>query len=98
MGQKYTILTANGGVIGQFNTNVGGPLGPFLGTLSYDAEDVFLTFRFAGLVPLLPGAPQPSHQHGAVREGFGPVDQGVEQACIRRDPGFAQAGQPAACR
>ena len=41
-GQKYTILTASGGVNGQFNPNV--TFGGFSGTLSYDAHDVFLTF------------------------------------------------------
>ncbi len=54
--QKYTILTAAGGVSGQFNPNV--TFGPFKGTLSYDATDVFLTFGFASVAPLLPpGAP-----------------------------------------
>jgi uncharacterized protein with beta-barrel porin domain len=54
--QKYTILTAAGGVSGQFNPNV--TFGAFKGTLSYDANDVFLTFSFTNLAPLLPpGAP-----------------------------------------
>ncbi len=54
--QKYTILTAAGGVTGQFNPNV--TFGPLKGTLSYDANDVFLTFAFTNLAPLLPpGAP-----------------------------------------
>jgi len=55
--QTYTILTATGGVSGQFNPNV--TFGAFKGTLSYDATDVFLTFSVNSLAPLLgPGAPQ----------------------------------------
>jgi uncharacterized protein with beta-barrel porin domain len=56
VGHRYTILTANGGVNGTFDANV--DPGAFVGTLSYDANDVFVTFSFARLVPLLPpGAP-----------------------------------------
>jgi uncharacterized protein with beta-barrel porin domain len=56
-GDKYTILTATGGVTGTFNPTV--KFGNFNGTLSYDANDVFLTFNFASLAPLLPPtAPQ----------------------------------------
>jgi outer membrane autotransporter protein len=54
--QTYTILTAAGGVSGQFNPNV--TFGAFTGTLTYDANDVFLTFALNSLSPLLPpGAP-----------------------------------------
>jgi outer membrane autotransporter protein len=54
--QTYTILTAAGGVSGQFDPNV--TFGAFKGTLTYDANDVFLTFGFTSLSPLLPpGAP-----------------------------------------
>jgi uncharacterized protein with beta-barrel porin domain len=57
VGNKYTILTANGGVAGTFDPTV--HFGNFNGTLSYDADDVFLTFEFASLAPLLPAnAPQ----------------------------------------
>jgi outer membrane autotransporter protein len=56
LNQRYTILTATGGVIGQFDPNV--MFGALKGTLSYDANDVFLTFNFTGIAPLLPpGAP-----------------------------------------
>ena len=58
-GQKYTILTATGGVIGTFNPNV--TFGSLSGTLTYDADDVFLSFNGAGnrITPLLPpGTPQ----------------------------------------
>ena len=41
-GTKYTILTASGGVIGTFNPHVAS--GIFTGALSYDPNDVFLTF------------------------------------------------------
>ncbi len=57
---KYTILTDTGGGIGGaniFNPNV--TYGIYKGTLSYDADDVYLTFMFESLLPLLPpGAPQ----------------------------------------
>ena len=54
--QTYAILTATGGVTGQFNPNV--TFGAFKGTLSYDAHDVFLTFAVTSMAPLLPpGAP-----------------------------------------
>src|SRR5262249_34834071 len=51
VGTKYTILTATGGVSGQFNPNV--TVGALKGTLSYDANDAFLTFGFVNLAPLL---------------------------------------------
>jgi outer membrane autotransporter protein len=58
-GQKYTILTASGGVSGQFNPTVVGSFAALSPTLSYDANDAFLTFGFNRLAPLLPpGAPQ----------------------------------------
>ncbi len=50
--QQYTILTAAGGVNGTFNPNVN--FGIFTGTLSYDPNDVFLTFKISKLQPLLP--------------------------------------------
>ncbi len=58
-GQTYTILTATGGVSGKFNPNV--TFGTLTGTLSYDADDVFLSFNGGGnrITPLLPpGSPQ----------------------------------------
>ena len=58
-GQTYTILTATGGVSGKFNPNV--TFGSLSGTLTYDADDVFLSFNGAGnrITPLLPpGTPQ----------------------------------------
>jgi outer membrane autotransporter protein len=57
VGDKYTILTATGGVTGQFNPTV--RFSDFTGTLSYDADDAFITFGLSTLSPLLPaGAPQ----------------------------------------
>jgi hypothetical protein len=54
-GVKYTILTTikGGTVSGTFNST---PVifGTLKGTLSYDATDVFLTFAFPTLTPLLP--------------------------------------------
>jgi len=58
-GQKYTILTDTGGGLGGSNT-FAGTVGydRLRGTLSYDANDVYLTFKWATLGPLLPpGAP-----------------------------------------
>ncbi|MBO4228600.1 autotransporter domain-containing protein [Bradyrhizobium neotropicale] len=56
LGTRYTILSATGGVVGTFNPTV--LFGTSMGTLSYDANDVFITFAPARLVPLLPaGAP-----------------------------------------
>jgi uncharacterized protein with beta-barrel porin domain len=53
-GVKYTILTTikGGTVSGTFNPAV--TFGTLKGTLSYDATDVFLTFAFPTLTPLLP--------------------------------------------
>jgi outer membrane autotransporter protein len=66
--QTYTILTA-GLVTGQFNPNA--TFGAFRGTLSYDANDVFLTFSFANLAPLLPpGAPQNVVNVATAIDGF----------------------------
>src|SRR5262249_19329897 len=51
------ILTATGGVSGTFNPAVNS--GIFVGTLSYDSNDVFLSFVAESLADLLPpGAPQ----------------------------------------
>jgi autotransporter-associated beta strand protein len=41
--QRYTILTASGGVAGTFNPQVMSNLPMFAGALSYDANDVYLT-------------------------------------------------------
>ncbi len=55
-GHKYTILTASGGVSGTFDPTV--DYGFYIGTLSYDADDVYLTLNFQSLASLLPpGAP-----------------------------------------
>jgi uncharacterized protein with beta-barrel porin domain len=55
--QTYTILTATGGVSGTFNPTV--TFGSMNGSLTYDANDVFLTFRNSKITPVLPpGAPQ----------------------------------------
>jgi len=52
-GQTYTILTAAGGVSGTFAPSIAtGAL--FRATLSYDPDDVFVTFAFNQLAPLLP--------------------------------------------
>ncbi|MGO8909741.1 MAG: autotransporter domain-containing protein [Bradyrhizobium sp.] len=42
--QRYTILNASGGVIGAFNPVVTTPLPDLSGSLSYDANDVYLNF------------------------------------------------------
>jgi uncharacterized protein with beta-barrel porin domain len=58
-GKTYTILTASGGVTGTFNPSV--TFGSMTGTLTYDADDVFLTFGGSSnkITPLLPpGSPQ----------------------------------------
>jgi uncharacterized protein with beta-barrel porin domain len=56
-GQTYRIMTAPGGVSGTFNPAV--TFGMFVGTLTYDANDVFLTFKNGALTPVLPpGSPQ----------------------------------------
>jgi uncharacterized protein with beta-barrel porin domain len=60
-GFKYTILTDTAGDLG--GTNLFNPTVNFgqayTATLSYDADDVFLTFKLNSLLPLLPpGTPQ----------------------------------------
>jgi autotransporter-associated beta strand protein len=56
IGTTYTILTAASGVSGTFNPTVS--FGNLTGTLSYDPNDVFLSFKFSPIAPLLPpGAP-----------------------------------------
>lgn len=58
-GTKYTVLTATGGIGGAFSMlAVGGSFGSMTPTLSYDADDVFLTLVPANLASHLPaGAP-----------------------------------------
>jgi len=69
VGDKYTILTAAGGVTGQFNPTVS--FGMFKGTLSYDADDAFITFGFSTLSPLLPAnAPQNAANVAAAIDKF----------------------------
>ena len=54
-GHQYTILTDTGGGIG--GGNIFSPTviyGIYRGTLSYDADDVFITFGLNSLLPLLP--------------------------------------------
>jgi uncharacterized protein with beta-barrel porin domain len=53
-GQTYTILTATGGVSGQFAPSVVTTSPAFKATLSYDPHDVFVTFALNQLAPLLP--------------------------------------------
>ena len=50
VGTRYTILTADGGVVGTFNPTVA--YGAYTGVLGYDRNDVYLTV----LPSLLPGA------------------------------------------
>ena len=59
-GTKYTVLTANGGRNGTFSSlSVTGSFGSMMPTLSYDANDVFLTLVPANLAANLPqGASQ----------------------------------------
>lgn len=52
LGQKYSILTATGGVSGTFNPTIS--FAGLTGTLSYDANDVFLTFTNAPALPARP--------------------------------------------
>ncbi|MGA7710561.1 MAG: autotransporter-associated beta strand repeat-containing protein [Rhizomicrobium sp.] len=55
LGQKITVLTAAGGVTGDFNlTQITGTGAEFSSALSYDAHDVFLEINLAKLSPLLP--------------------------------------------
>jgi uncharacterized protein with beta-barrel porin domain len=55
-GHKYTILTDTGGGLGGTNTFAGTlTYGKLRGTLSYDADDVYLTFQSPSLGALLPG-------------------------------------------
>ena len=55
LGQRYTLLTASGGVSGSFASfAVSGLSGAFRSALSYDANDVFLTLSPNALSPLLP--------------------------------------------
>jgi autotransporter-associated beta strand protein len=51
-GKKYTILTAQGGVSGTFNASVS--FGGSVGTITYDAKDVFLTFANSATPPAPP--------------------------------------------
>jgi autotransporter-associated beta strand protein len=51
VGTRYTILTADGGIVGTFNPTV--TYGAYTGVLGYDRDDVYLTV----LPSLLPGAP-----------------------------------------
>jgi uncharacterized protein with beta-barrel porin domain len=54
IGQRYTLLSASGGVSGVFSSfAVTGLSGAFRGALSYDADDVFLTLSPNALSPLL---------------------------------------------
>ncbi|MBN9546773.1 MAG: autotransporter domain-containing protein [Alphaproteobacteria bacterium] len=55
IGKRYTLLTAAGGVNGTFSSfTAPGLPGAFRSTLSYDANDVFLTLSPNALSPLLP--------------------------------------------
>lgn len=52
IGVTYTILTSTTGVSGTFNPVV--RFGDLAGTLTYDPNDVFLTFKISSLAALLP--------------------------------------------
>ena len=55
VGQKYTILTDTGGGLGSSNTLAGlAGYDRLRGSISYDANDVYVTFQWAPLGPLLP--------------------------------------------
>jgi uncharacterized protein with beta-barrel porin domain len=78
-GTRYTILTDTGGGLGGGNTfNPTVTYNGYVGTLSYDADDVFLTFAVAPtpppptyLTPLLPaGAPQNVVNVAGAIDGF----------------------------
>jgi uncharacterized protein with beta-barrel porin domain len=70
LGTRYTILTAAGGVGGMFNPNV--TFGAFIGTLSYDPNDVFLSFSGAARLALLLPTGAPVNQTN-VANAFGTV-------------------------
>jgi autotransporter-associated beta strand protein len=81
VGTKYTILTATGGVVGTFNPVVN--FGIYSGMLTYDADDVFLTFKFIPLTPLLPpDAPtnvlNVARSIDGVTGGFGALPVGLQ--------------------
>jgi hypothetical protein len=64
-GQKYTILSASGGVSGTFDPSPSS--GALSGTLSYDANDVFLCFC---TLPLAPSATINQRYVAAAIDGF----------------------------
>jgi uncharacterized protein with beta-barrel porin domain len=81
--QKYTILTASGGVSGSFASLIAtAPL--YKATLSYDPNDVFLTFSLNQLSPLLPAGASTS-----VKSVAGAIDSFIIQSGGTPPPGFA---------
>ena len=54
LGNKYTIFTASGGVTGQFNTTV--DFGRFVGTVTEDSNNAYLTFQLENLASQLPAS------------------------------------------
>lgn len=54
IGTKYTLLTAAGGVIGEFAAFAPTPLGKYRPTLNYDTHNVMLEYELATLSPNLP--------------------------------------------
>jgi len=55
LGQKLTVLTANGGIAGSFAlTPITGTRAQFSSALTYDADNVYLEIDLARLSPLLP--------------------------------------------
>jgi uncharacterized protein with beta-barrel porin domain len=70
--QKYTILTDTGGGLGGSNSFAGSvDYGRLRGTLSYDANDVYVTFQWPTLGPLLPAnAPANISHTAAAIDGF----------------------------
>ena len=64
LGQKLTILTANGGVTGSFTpTQITHTGAQFSSTISYDAQNVYLEIDLAKLSPLLPSGVTVNQSH-----------------------------------
>jgi hypothetical protein len=71
IGQKYTLLTATGGISGTFSGITGAFRPELHPTLAYDANDVFLVLNPATITSLLPpGSPANVINVGNAIDGF----------------------------
>jgi autotransporter-associated beta strand protein len=78
IGQRYTLLTAAGGVSGAFSSfTVSGLSGAFRSALTYDANDVFLTLSPNPLSPLLPAGTSPNQR--AIAAG---IDRALQNGAV----------------